>query len=48
MVKQKDDKYEEFKKLLFEPMASLESHDPKLKEQKALKILEVGVGSGMD
>ena len=32
--------------MLFEPITSCESHFPELREKKALKILEIGVGAG--
>lgn len=39
---------EEVKKELFASMASIVSHDPELQKKKAIRILEIGVGTGVN
>ncbi|XP_066946834.1 thiol S-methyltransferase TMT1A-like [Macrobrachium rosenbergii] len=42
----KDPKYEEYRKHLVAPLKDLESHDPELRKEKSIRILEIGVGCG--
>ncbi|KAK7071124.1 Methyltransferase domain [Halocaridina rubra] len=42
----KFEEYESLKRDLLKSLATLESHDPQLRIQKTIKILEVGVGAG--
>ncbi|KAG0726208.1 Methyltransferase-like protein 7A [Chionoecetes opilio] len=42
----KDAKTEEMKKDIFSTINTVTSHDPELRKQKAIKILEIGVGTG--
>lgn len=46
LAKEKDAKIEEVKKELFASMGSVISHEPELRKNKAIKILEIGVGTG--
>ncbi|KAK8394121.1 hypothetical protein O3P69_006365 [Scylla paramamosain] len=41
-------KVEEMKKDVFSTLSSCTSHDPELRKKKALKILEIGVGTGVN
>lgn len=43
-LKQED--YDNFKKTAFSALKDLTSHDPKLREEKTLRILEIGAGVG--
>lgn len=45
-TKNKSIKLEEVKKDLFASLGSIVSHDPELRKNNAIKILEVGVGTG--
>lgn len=47
-TKEKDAKIEEVKKDLFSSLASVVSHDPELRKDKRIKILEIGVGTGVN
>ncbi|XP_068249230.1 thiol S-methyltransferase TMT1A-like [Palaemon carinicauda] len=40
------EKYEKFRMELVAPLKSLVSHDPELRKEKSIKILEIGVGCG--
>lgn len=42
----KPQEYEDFKHKVFTCLKDLTSHDPKLKEEKSLRILEIGAGIG--
>ena len=44
-MKQED--YEAFKKTVFTSLEEITSNDPKLREEKTLRILEIGAGVGM-
>ncbi|KAG7175849.1 Methyltransferase-like protein 7A-like 1 [Homarus americanus] len=48
LTKEKDAKLEEVKKDLFASLGAIVSHDPQLRKNKAIKILEVGVGTGVN
>ncbi|XP_050696019.1 putative methyltransferase-like protein 7A [Eriocheir sinensis] len=43
-----DPKSEELKKSFFSSLSSVTSHDPKLRKENKIKILEVGVGTGVN
>ncbi|XP_064091061.1 thiol S-methyltransferase TMT1A-like [Macrobrachium nipponense] len=40
------EKYDNMKREFFKPLSDMASHDPELREENSIKILEVGVGSG--
>ena len=42
----KPQEYEDFKRNVFSCLKDLTSHDPKLREEKSLRILEIGAGIG--
>lgn len=42
----KTQEYEDFKSTAFASLKEMSSHDPKLKEEKTLRILEIGAGVG--
>ncbi|XP_068249227.1 thiol S-methyltransferase TMT1A-like [Palaemon carinicauda] len=42
----KGSKYNEYREKLVAPLRDLESHDPELRKEKSIKILEIGVGCG--
>lgn len=46
--KQKNEKLIEVKKDFFSNLGSITSHDPELRKRNALKILEIGVGTGVN
>merc|ERR1719376_1766702 len=46
MTKEKSKKIEEMKGDHFTSMSSIVSHDPELRKENAIKILEIGVGTG--
>ena len=46
LTKDKDFKYEEIKKEHFKSLHDIVSQDPTLRQEKSIKILEVGVGTG--
>ena len=46
MTKEKQAKSEEVKKDLFRSLSTLSSHDPQLRKESKIKILEIGVGTG--
>lgn len=48
LTKEKDAKVEEVKKDLFASLGSITSHDPELRKENAIKILEIGVGTGVN
>lgn len=48
LTKEKDAKVEEVKKDLFTSLGSIVSHDPELRKDNAIKILEIGVGTGVN
>lgn len=48
MTKVKSERYEAIKKDLFSSLVNIESKDPQLKKENAIKILEVGVGTGLN
>uniref|UniRef100_A0A0P4WD28 Methyltransferase type 11 domain-containing protein n=2 Tax=Scylla olivacea TaxID=85551 RepID=A0A0P4WD28_SCYOL len=43
-----DPKIEELKKDFFSSLNSITSHDPELRKKKGIKILEIGVGTGVN
>lgn len=45
-TKERDAKVEEIKKDLFSSLSSITSHDPELRKKNAIRILEIGVGTG--
>lgn len=42
----KDEKYSLLRRELFATLANQKSHDPKLQQENAIRILEIGVGVG--
>lgn len=48
ITKKKDPKVQEFKKDFFSSLDSITSHDPELRKTNGIKILEVGVGTGVN
>ncbi|XP_063606092.1 thiol S-methyltransferase TMT1A-like [Penaeus indicus] len=47
-TKEKDAKIEELKKDLFASMKDIVSQDPELRKQNSIRILEIGVGTGVN
>ncbi|XP_066990092.1 thiol S-methyltransferase TMT1A-like [Macrobrachium rosenbergii] len=45
-TREKFEKYDDMKREFFKPLSEMASHDPGLREENSIKILEVGVGSG--
>lgn len=48
VTKKPSAKLEEVKKDIFASLGSIVSHDPELRKNKAIKILEIGVGTGLN
>jgi len=48
MTKTKSERYNVIKKELFSSLHNIESKDPQMKKENAIKILEIGVGTGLN